>query len=91
MRAFKWVKTSADNFYVDTINKHAVRGGLENDLVVHIGRISYQGEIIIGKIPTNNLDEAPLYFIYRNEQKKTNYYEMLIYERDNNSIEVRSS
>lgn len=70
MKAFKWVKTSADNFYVDTINKHAVRGGLENDLVVHIGRISYQGEIIIGKILTNNLDEAPLYFIYRNEQKK---------------------
>lgn len=67
-------------FYVDAIRNHAVRGGLENDLLVHIGRIFYQGEIITGKIPTNQLSGAPLYFIYQNVERTVEYYEMLIYE-----------
>lgn len=85
------MRTTDKDFYVDTINKHAVRGGLENDLVVHIGRISYQGEVVIGKIPTDLTQEAPLYFIYKDNQKKISSYEMLIYDDDNYSIEIRSS
>lgn len=66
-----------------------MRGGVENGHVVHLGRISYGGEVVVGKIATNSANNAPLFFVDKYAEKKTKSYEMLLYESDYFPIEPR--
>lgn len=65
---------------MDTIDRHVVKGGFEGDFLLHIGRISYQGEIVIGKVITSRPDRAVMWFIHNNQEKDANAYETLIYQ-----------
>lgn len=74
------MRTSDTNFFVDTINKNVVRAGLEKDAVVHIGRIAYQGEVVVGKIPTNDWTKASLFIVNKDSELKMTSFEVLIYD-----------
>ncbi|KAG5868476.1 hypothetical protein JTB14_013079 [Gonioctena quinquepunctata] len=79
--AFKWIPVTDQKFKVQTINEHLVKGGIEKNNLLDIGRIAYQGEVVTGKIVTNSPDypdTAPMFFVYKNEEHKTTNYEVLV-------------
>lgn len=81
LSSFKWIKTNDKDFYLDTINKYAVKGGVQAPLVLHLGRTAYDGEVPIGKIWTASPLNAPLYFpTSALAERNTDTYQALIYE-----------
>lgn len=76
----KWVEANAKDLHVQMINRHAVRGGVEYGLVTNIGRISYQGELLVAKVCGFNVGNSNLFFPAGNEEKRAASYEVLIYD-----------
>lgn len=61
--------------------QHLVPGGVEwNGLVTNIGRILYQGELLVAKVCGFNVGNAKLYYRSGNEEKDTDNYEVLIFD-----------
>ncbi|XP_018562464.1 uncharacterized protein LOC108904403 [Anoplophora glabripennis] len=80
---FKWVSADAKRLHVQMTGKHLVPGGVEwNGLVTNIGRILYQGELLVAKVCGFNVGNAKLYYRIGNGQKDTDYYEILTYDDD---------
>lgn len=77
---FAWISANAATLHLTTINKHLVSGGTEWGKVLNIGRIKYQGELIIGKVCSGTIGNAKLYFPYKGEEIESTSYEILIYE-----------
>ncbi|XP_018562462.1 uncharacterized protein LOC108904402 [Anoplophora glabripennis] len=89
---FKWFPADANRLHVQTINKHLVRGGVEYGLVSNIGRIKYQGELLVAKVCGFNVGNAKLFFPAGNEEKHAESYEVLIYDGpDLNSVKTPSA
>ncbi|XP_018570728.1 uncharacterized protein LOC108910568 [Anoplophora glabripennis] len=82
---FKWVPANARTLHVQMINKHLVRGGVEYGLLTNIGRISYQGELLVAKVCSFSVGNAKLFYPAGNREKSTDSYEVLIYDVKNNS------
>lgn len=83
LSSFKWVKVNDKEFFLQTLNKDLVRGGVEDGNIVNIGRIGFQGQIVTGKVITNSVDypdTAPMFFAYKDKENKFTEYEVLIYE-----------
>jgi hypothetical protein len=57
-----------------------VIGGTESSKELNIGRISYQGEVIVGKVCGYNIGNALMYFPYDNKEVTASSYEVLIYD-----------
>ncbi|RZB94398.1 uncharacterized protein BDFB_009378, partial [Asbolus verrucosus] len=81
-----WVPTTASKLHTDTIGKHLVVGGTENGKVLNVGRVSYQGEIIVGKVCGYNIGNSLLFFPYQNKEIHADSYEVLVY--DDNPVPV---
>ncbi|KAJ8961144.1 hypothetical protein NQ318_008824 [Aromia moschata] len=77
---FKWVSANAKDIHLRFIGKHLVRGGVEYGLVSNIGRVLYQNEIVVGKVCGFSVGNANMYFPYKNEEKSSSLYEVLVYE-----------
>lgn len=70
-------------------NKHMVRGGVEYGLVTSIGRILYQGQLLVAKVCGFNVGNAKLYYPAQNVEKSTEAYEVLVYEEQNDLVRPR--
>ncbi|XP_018562442.1 uncharacterized protein LOC108904397 [Anoplophora glabripennis] len=77
---FKWVPADAKTLHAKMIKKHLVRGGVEHDLISNIGRISYQGEVIVSKVCGYKVGDAKLYFPAGNKETNVESYEVLMYD-----------
>nr|XP_023016654.1 uncharacterized protein LOC111505969 [Leptinotarsa decemlineata] len=92
--AFRWHPVTASDFQVKTIGKYLVKGGVEMNNLLNIGRIAFQGEVVTGKIVTNSPDfpdTAPMFFVLKNQERETRQYEVLIYDDLLNVVNVRSN
>lgn len=92
LSAFKWMKTSSRKFSRDLKNNRGIRGGLERNMFiflspVYIGRVSYGGETIVGKIPTDHPESTSIYFVQNGKERKADSYEMLINDGNDVSVE----
>lgn len=65
---------------MQTVDKHVVLGGVEYDRISYIGRIFYEGEVIIAKVCGFNVGDAKFWFPADNEEKNVDCYEVLIYD-----------
>ncbi|XP_018575569.1 uncharacterized protein LOC108914277 [Anoplophora glabripennis] len=77
----KWMHVDSRNFQVLTTNRHLVQGGVENDIVTYIGRIRYQGETVVTKVREHGIGNVKLYYPAGNQEKSTDSFEVLIYDR----------
>jgi hypothetical protein len=77
---FSWVSTTAAKLHTDLVGRHLVLGGTESAKELNIGRISYQGEVIVGKVCGYNIGNALMYFPYDNKEVTASSYEVLIYD-----------
>ncbi|EFA02201.1 hypothetical protein TcasGA2_TC007858 [Tribolium castaneum] len=84
---FSWVPGNAATLHLTTINKHLVSGGTEWGKVLNIGRVKYQGELIVGKVCSGTIGKAKLYFPYKGEEIESDTYEVLAYEDKPNEVE----
>lgn len=66
------------------INKHAVIGGHEDGIgVLNIGRLSFEGEVKIGKVIAGHAGDSPMYFsANKDKEHQVNSYEVLVYEEN---------
>ncbi|KAJ3659097.1 hypothetical protein Zmor_010804 [Zophobas morio] len=85
---FEWVPGQASTLHITTINKHLVPGGIEWGKVLNIGRIKYQGELIVGKVCSGTIGRAKLYFPYKNEEIDVSSYEILTYKENDSNVPV---
>ncbi|CAH1371055.1 unnamed protein product [Tenebrio molitor] len=85
---FVWVPGNAATLHLTTINKHLVPGGMEWGKVLNIGRVKYQGELIIGKVCSGTIGKAKLYFPYKGAEITVSSYEILTYEEKPHVNEV---
>lgn len=76
----KWIPTDAKKFHIQAINKHVVPGGVDSDDVTYIGRIFYQGELLVAKVCGYDTGDAKFWFPAGNEEKNVDSYEVLIYD-----------
>jgi hypothetical protein len=74
------VKTTAAKLHTELIGKHLVVGGTENGKVLNIGRVSYQGEVIVGKVYSYSVGDALMFFPYHSNETSVVSYEVLVYE-----------
>ncbi|KAJ3616393.1 hypothetical protein MTP99_003874 [Tenebrio molitor] len=77
---FSWVFTTAAKLNTHLVGRHLVIGGTESSKELNIGRISYQGEVIVGKVCGYNIGNALMYFPYDNKEVTASSYEVLIYD-----------
>ncbi|KAH0819145.1 hypothetical protein GEV33_003646 [Tenebrio molitor] len=77
---FSWVSTTAAKLHTDLVGRHLVLGGNESGKALNIGRISYQGEVIVGKVCGYNIGDALMYFPYDNKEVTASSYEVLVYD-----------
>lgn len=54
--------------------------------ILNIGRVRYQGQLVIGKICSGTIGKAKLYFPYKNEEVDIDSYEVLAYRPEKNSV-----
>ncbi|RZB40493.1 uncharacterized protein BDFB_011542, partial [Asbolus verrucosus] len=80
---FFWIPGNAATLHLTTIDKHLVSGGTEWGKILNIGRVKYQGEIIVGKVCSGTISNAKMYFPYNRQEISVSSYEILTYE-DNN-------
>ena len=85
-----WVPSTAANLHTDTIGKYLVPGGTENGKLLNIGRVSYQGEVIVGKVCGYNIGNALMFFPYGKDEISVGSYEVLVYD-DSPKIDERIS
>ncbi|XP_044253028.1 uncharacterized protein LOC123004000 [Tribolium madens] len=79
---FEWVPSTYTTFDEVLTKKNPVPGGydfINNDGIMHIGRIRYQEFVKIGGIWSAKKDKSWLYFDYYNTLKKIGLYEGLVY------------
>ena len=69
------------------IDKRPIIGGHENGGILYIGRLSYEGNIRIGKIVPFNTEDARFYFNNQGSEKSVSSYEVLVYNE--NAVDVR--
>lgn len=74
-----WIKTTASNLSTDSIGKHLVEGGTEDGLILNVGRVAFQGEVVVGKVCNYNLGNALLYFTHDKKVYNSPNYEVLVY------------
>ncbi|RZB38913.1 DUF3421 domain containing protein [Asbolus verrucosus] len=82
---FSWLRTNAETFHVDTINKHAVVAGYDhvnNKGVLNLGRVMHQGILKIGNVAAYDPDTVRLYFPHNDVEKSSKVYEVLMYDKD---------
>jgi hypothetical protein len=77
---FSWVFTTAAKLNTHLVGRHLVLGGTESSKELNIGRISYQGEVIVGKVCGYNIGNALMYFPYDNREATASSYEVLVYD-----------
>lgn len=81
----KWIPTSADTFFADTMEQHLIVGGSEGfidystaNYTNYIGRIAHGGKVIVGKL---SLRKAPndmtFYYVYQNNEATAEQFEIL--------------
>ncbi|KAJ8961143.1 hypothetical protein NQ318_008823 [Aromia moschata] len=90
---FKWIPANAADLHVKCINLHLVRGGVENESVLNIGRVVYQNEIVVGKVCGFRVGKALMYFPDANKKKElhTESYEVLICKSNSDAAMPRSN
>jgi hypothetical protein len=72
--------TTAAKLHTDLVGRHLVLGGNESGKALNIGNISYQGEVIVGKVCGYNIGNALMYFPYDNKEATASSYEVLVYD-----------
>ncbi|RZB94397.1 DUF3421 domain containing protein [Asbolus verrucosus] len=77
-----WHPATASRLHTDFIGKHLVMGGTESGKAVNIGRVSYQGEVIVGKVCGYIIGNARMFFPYQNAEVTVSSYEVLVYNDD---------
>lgn len=66
--------------HLTTSGKHVVIGGYLDDKIVNIGRVMYQGELVVGEVHGYNNENAKMYFIHRNKEVVVvRSYQVLLY------------
>lgn len=82
---FDWVYTTFKTFYQDTKDTYPVPGGYDfvnNEGIMHIGRLRYQGVVKTGGIWSFKRDNAGIYFDYNDtDLKRATMYEALVYNK----------
>ncbi|XP_030765224.1 uncharacterized protein LOC115889388 [Sitophilus oryzae] len=88
---FKWIRTDATKLHLIPRNYHPILAGIEEGNRLYIGRISNQGEMIIGKILAGHVGNALMWFAHNNSEKSASSYEVLTYDDGDNNAAYRSS
>ncbi|RZB38911.1 DUF3421 domain containing protein [Asbolus verrucosus] len=81
---FSWLKTNAATFQTDTIDRHAVIGGYDhvnNNGVLHVGRVMHQGMLKFGNIASYSVDTVWFYFPHKDKEQRSGSYQVLIYNK----------
>jgi len=78
---FEWLPANATHLHFLELHRKnkIVWGGVEEGRLLGIGRIMYQGHLLIGKILAGNIAKADLYFVYKGQLKIVSEYEILTY------------
>ncbi|RZC41471.1 uncharacterized protein BDFB_004876 [Asbolus verrucosus] len=88
---FSWITTTSKTFHLDTTGKHPVVGGFDqvdnNKGMLHVGRLTYQGNIRVGSIAGYALENAMFSFVGGTTEQKASMYEVLLYEIDESENE----
>ncbi|XP_050305819.1 uncharacterized protein LOC126742966 [Anthonomus grandis grandis] len=76
----EWITANKTHFHFLTMNKHVVRGGVQTDHWLSIGRVYYQNEIIIGKILSGRatINDAFMQYVHSNDITTAYSYEVLV-------------
>ncbi|KAF7280917.1 hypothetical protein GWI33_005383 [Rhynchophorus ferrugineus] len=89
-QSFKWMQMNATHLHLISADIHLVRGGVEDGNWLNIGRITYQGEMKIGKVLGGHLGNAEFWFLHGTEEKMVKSYEVLYFDGTReNDIDVR--
>ncbi|RZB94396.1 DUF3421 domain containing protein, partial [Asbolus verrucosus] len=80
LQKFSWVPATASRLHTELIGRHLVVGGTENGKILNIGRVTYQGEVIVGKVCGYNIGDAQMFFPYQNKEISVSSYEVLVYD-----------
>jgi hypothetical protein len=84
--SFYWMSANYSNLHLEVIGKHAVIGGHEHAHgYMNIGRISYGGDIKVGKVTSYWPGKAYFYFVDNGSEKRVDSYQILMY---NDSVAV---
>ncbi|XP_060529306.1 uncharacterized protein LOC132703822 [Cylas formicarius] len=78
--AFKWTSANKTHLHLTTVNDHLIRGGIEDQKWLFIGRVKYQGQIVIGKVLQGNVGNAIMYFAHDGNEHNAPSYEVLKFD-----------
>ena len=84
---FYWAQANASHLHVQMIDKRPIIGGHEVGGILNIGRISYEGDIKIGKVISFRTESALLHFNVKGTEKGVSSYEILLF--NDNAVDVR--
>ncbi|EFA03860.1 hypothetical protein TcasGA2_TC013978 [Tribolium castaneum] len=81
--SFFWIKTSAKTYEKDIEGLEPVTAGYDgvgNSGVVNVGRIFYQGEVLVGDVTpyASRKGNVQLWFPFRKMERAVNFYELLV-------------
>ncbi|XP_030765139.1 uncharacterized protein LOC115889314 [Sitophilus oryzae] len=80
---FKWLQTDATNLHKVTKNHHPIIAGIEEGGHLYIGKLTKDGEMIIGKILAGHTFNAMMWFPHKNCEHCASSFEVLIFDSDN--------
>ncbi|XP_044268764.1 uncharacterized protein LOC123013949 [Tribolium madens] len=80
---FLWIQTTAKNYEKDIVGVEPVTVGYDgvgNSGVVNVGRIFYQGEVLVGDVTpyASRKGNVQLWFPFRKVERAVNFYELLV-------------
>lgn len=87
--SFRWIPSNSTHFHLLNTNNQIVRGGIEDNKWVNIGRVRYQGGTAIGKILSGFIGGARMYFVHNEQELSADSYEVLTYNDLRSLIDLR--
>lgn len=77
---FKWTPATSTTLHLVGINTHIVRGGLDQNRITYIGRVKHQGNVIVGKVYTHDINNCDMVFVFNDREYRVKSYEILTYD-----------
>ena len=80
-----WENATGSDLHLTTTGKQLVIGGYEIGKMINVGRVMYQGELIVGKVLVYNKGAANLHFIGGGTEVSVPSYQVLVENFPNKS------
>jgi hypothetical protein len=79
LNCFSWEPAENKTLHSTTIGRHLVVGGYENGQKLNVGRVTYQNQMIVGKVLGYKAGNAGCYFVFGDKEIGVGSYQVLIY------------